>query len=395
MTKIKQIRVKNIKSVIDEELNLEGCSAIITGGNNKGKTTILTSLIDRLNSEKPELVVRNGETDGSYTMVLTNGDKIVWNAKSDKVTLITPENLCSTSIRAIASKYFGEKFDIDKFLQCSPKEQAIMLQKLVGLDFSEIDAKYKSAYDERAYFKRKTKQVVYEPEKLDYQRIFISELTEELNQFNENNRVYVATQVSLSNRKTEIEELKGQIDRLTVMLTVVEKTQEVEIASYKEMKLQPIGLIENEIETASSRNSALDKYEAEVKQFNQYQADLKEAEKYDDDLAIISEQKKKMLSDSTLPDGITIEDGRVLADGFELDKKQVSLSKLYITALKLASLSLKEVKSLYFDASPLDRKSLQEIQLWASDNDLQILIEKPDFEGGDIEYHILTESTSD
>lgn len=37
----------------------------------------------------------------------------------------------------------------------------------------------------------------------------------------------------------------------------------------------------------------------------------------------------------------------------------------------------------------LDKNSLQEIETWANQNDLQLLIERPDFEGGEIEYHIL------
>lgn len=385
MAKIKHIHVKNIKSVVEQDLALNGCSAIITGGNNKGKTTILNALIERLNSEKPEMVIRQGEDNGSYTMELTNGDKILWNAKSDKVTLVTPDNLCSTSIREISKKYFGEKFDIDVFLHRSPKEQAAMLQKLVGLDFAELDTKYKAFYVDRAFFNRKIKQVVYEPTKPENQRVSVSALTEELKKAQLNNKERGDLGRCVSERKTKIAELENQ-------LSTLKHTQDVEMAELENSMAIDTKPIEEKIANASKINTEIDKYEADLEQYKQYQADVEKAKRYDDELNSITEQKKQMLDKSELPDGISIEDGKVLVDGFALDKKQISLSKLYITALKLASLSLKEVKTLYFDASPLDKHSLEEIQTWANENGLQLLIEKPDYEGGEIEYHIISEA---
>ena len=46
---------------------------------------------------------------------------------------------------------------------------------------------------------------------------------------------------------------------------------------------------------------------------------------------------------------------------------------------------------MHFDASFLDKNSLAEIQLWANENDLQLLIERPDYDGGDIQYKIINE----
>jgi len=62
--------------------------------------------------------------------------------------------------------------------------------------------------------------------------------------------------------------------------------------------------------------------------------------------------------------------------------------------LKLAALNIGEVKTLHFDASYLDKNSLKEIENWAKDNDLQLLIERPDYDGGEIEYHIIDDAVS-
>jgi hypothetical protein len=44
---------------------------------------------------------------------------------------------------------------------------------------------------------------------------------------------------------------------------------------------------------------------------------------------------------------------------------------------------------MHFDASFLDNNSLREVQEWAESKDLQLLIERPDMEGGDITYEII------
>lgn len=81
-------------------------------------------------------------------------------------------------------------------------------------------------------------------------------------------------------------------------------------------------------------------------------------------------------------EGITI-------DGLPLDRNQISTSKLYCAALRIASMNLGEVKTLYFDASFLDKNSLAEIEQWANENDLKLLIERPDFDGGEIKYELI------
>ena len=46
---------------------------------------------------------------------------------------------------------------------------------------------------------------------------------------------------------------------------------------------------------------------------------------------------------------------------------------------------------MHFEASSLDKNSLKEVQEWADKNDLQLLIERAEFEGGDIKYEIIEE----
>ena len=64
-------------------------------------------------------------------------------------------------------------------------------------------------------------------------------------------------------------------------------------------------------------------------------------------------------------------------------------SQKYIAGLKLGAMVLGELKTMHFDASFLDKNSLNEVQEWAERNSYQLLIERPDFDAGEIKYEII------
>ena len=95
-----------------------------------------------------------------------------------------------------------------------------------------------------------------------------------------------------------------------------------------------------------------------------------------------------MIKSAPLPEGFGFTDDGITYNKLPFTREQLSSSGIYIAALKLASMNLGEVKTLHFDASFLDKNSLADIEKWANDNGLQLLIERPDFEGGEIEYEL-------
>ena len=242
-TKVQSIIVKNIKAIKEENLNLNGCSAIISGGNNKGKSTLLRTLIDRLNKKKPEQIVRQGEENGSYVMELTNGDTIALNAKSDTIKLVTSEGYFDNKIGSINQRYFGKQFDIDAFMELTPLKQAEKLQALLGLDFSALKEQYESNMEERKDLKRYTKVAVTEPKKPEHGRVDVSVLTEELKEASENNRLWVANEVAIKERKSQIDDLQKQLD-------VLIKTQEVQQKAFESRKMIDTSPIEKKINNA-------------------------------------------------------------------------------------------------------------------------------------------------
>src|SRR5690625_7824844 len=106
--KIKKITVQNFKAISEQTADFNGCSAIITGGNNRGKSSLLSGLINRLQGEKPELIVKQGEDRGTNSIELTDGSIIEWSftEKTERLSFTTKEGIKMTTgvLSAIGEK---------------------------------------------------------------------------------------------------------------------------------------------------------------------------------------------------------------------------------------------------------------------------------------------------
>jgi len=126
-----------------------------------------------------------------------------------------------------------------------------------------------------------------------------------------------------------------------------------------------------------------------LKSVSSMSADFNGCTAIDSKVKSIQQQRIDMIKSANLPEGISFTNEGIEIDGMPVTKEQLSSSKIYITALKLAPKTIGGVRSIYFDASHLDKNSLAEIENWANANNLQLLIERPDFQGGEITYKIL------
>ena len=392
MSKVERIYLKNIKAIVEQEINLHGCSALITAGNNKGKTTLLTALPQRLLSKKPSKVLHNDEKEGIAEFELTTGEKFLWELKDgkEKLTFITSEGLQKTCVKEISRRYFSMPFDIDKFLNQSPKEQSKALQKLVGVDFDDLDAKFNKAYEERAFLKRRLEESKAQDLKYDdripLEKIDISALQKSYAETVQHNEEIRSVKSRIASIEHEIEELR----RKAIILKSEQSSLEEELSILGESKA--IEDMQANMDEAISKNNYIDNNIRAKEHQNKIERHKSEVEKIEGEVKRIEALKLERLKSVKLPDGVSISDEGLLVDGFEFNKHQLSLSKIYITALKIGALGLGEVKMQFFDAAPLDKVSLLEIEKWASENDLQLLIEKPDFDGGEITYEIIKDN---
>ena len=402
MTKIKKITVSNLKALSSLTADFNGCTAIITGRNNSGKTSFLRALSDRLKSIKAP-VLKQGEKEGFYEMELTSGEKLVWtfDTKKEKLTLITEKNIKTSITKEIGQTYFPKVFDVDKFLTDEPSKQKAAIEKIAGIDFTELNKAHSAAYEERTWCKRvldetEAKKIDFEPEWVNEERS--TELLEaELNGLEAHNLRWKSIQEKLflkvkqrEKNLQEIQELEKKISQLkdeNFLIDEDEKKGNTWLTEEKNMlkSAETALLLKEKIQVFKDNNAAIKSQAA-------YDKALKNYVDADKEVKRIEADKFDAVKNSSLPEGFAFDGDKVTYEGVPFNKQSLSSSGIYIAALKLATVGLGEVRALHFDASYLDKNSLKEIEVWADKNKLQLLIERPDFEAGEIEYQIIQDA---
>jgi energy-coupling factor transporter ATP-binding protein EcfA2 len=162
--KIKKVDVNNLKAVSSFTAFFDGKSAHVTGANGIGKSTVIRTLTDRLRGLKPSIVTKIGEKEGKTVMELTDGCRFEWSYNDvgkDELNYFTPASLKPVRrefFKHICGQYFPNQFDINKFLTTTePRKRLQMISELVNVDLTEIQARYKYAFDSRRDAKRDLK----------------------------------------------------------------------------------------------------------------------------------------------------------------------------------------------------------------------------------------------
>lgn len=400
MTKVKTITVSNLKAVSALTADFNGMTAIVTGGNNKGKSSFLRSLPERLRGNKNDLILKHGEKDGRAEWELTSGEKFLWEFSNgkEKLTYISERNIQSKITKEISNHYFPPVFDVDKFLADTPQKQSKTLQALSGIDFTEVDKLYKEAYENRTYANKaaadaKAKVVFYDP-KAPTELQSTEALEQELNGIEAHNLRYNGIAEKVAEKREQGKAIEAQIKELQTKLETLKadvvKGQEWMDNAANKPKTNATEL-QQQIQAIRTANAAIAENKRAKELQDAYEARTKEATEADAEVKRIEAIKEETIRMAKLPDGFGFNDDGVTYNGLPFSKDNLSSSALVIGALKLASSQLGEVKTLYFDASYLDKNSLQEIEAYANSQDLQLLIERPDYDGGEIRYEIIAQ----
>lgn len=412
-TKVEKITVQNIKAISSAELDLKGCSAVVIAGNGKGKSTLISFLTQRLRGLKPDIILKQGTTEGKYVLQLTNGERFELPVNDTnkpgealgEIKYFTKDEIKISVTKAIAERYFPATFDIDKFLSASDNEQIKILEGLAGIDLGDLNVRYAKEYENRTYANRKRDdaKVLLNPidSNLPTIEADTTGLQTELALINSHNEKYETSKNGVEKLKKDITDNEKEIKRLQGLIRGLENENKTTVKRVKDGEAW-LSNLENQVKDEAYQTELTVKINAVIESNKKVvennkaikaQADFKELEtqatQADDKVKAIQKEKEALIRTATLPEGFEFSDSGIIYNGLPFTKEQQSLSGLYIATLKLAFMKLGVVKMIHFEASALDNESLSQVEQWAEKNDLQLLIEKVAYNGGEIEYQIL------
>lgn len=448
-TKIKKSTIRNIKSIDEFTAELNGATAYIIGGNTKGKTTFIRFLFNRLSSSKTNdsSVLKDKEKEGITEIEMTDGSKfqyIIQPNDKEKLIYVTNENIPVKATRDIIEKYIAKPFDIDKFLNMMPKEKVSYMLKIFDVNIDDLKTKLNDLNSQKKIYadlvnKKKVlldnlqyveKEVVDPSPLYEEKRRILDEYnkaTEEIreknkklreeynNKYNELFQKLLLYNNEVNNRKREKADLETCInilssykDKYSTIVTqlkehwesiIVGKEKTVEqlkeyMGEFKEIELPPyptgkINEIEKKIQEIEEQNKQVNKKQEYEILLNDYNNAVKVLNDVEQEIISVNEEIRKSLLNIALPKPLSIDLNNIYYDNRPIDKEHLSTAELYIASLLLSSINLKELRVAYFDCSPLDKESMKLVIDFAKEKDIQLLIEKPDYDAGELRYEIV------
>jgi len=227
--KIIDIKAHNFGPISDLQADFTtGDILVVKGGNASGKTSFIEGLWDILRQQFPKCPLKKGATEGYYSVTITDGTTIEYNAATGALTL-TDANKEQMG-KAVAKNYLkslvgdlGGGFDIDTFIHTTAaKPRREMLGKLTGQSGSDIGEIEKAQADYVARFNDRTEA----SQKLTAQKARAVPYDAELAAKSP------VDAADLSRQKSEIEAHNAKVDRANSGIGLIEN----DLASYPETR---------------------------------------------------------------------------------------------------------------------------------------------------------------
>ena len=391
------LKVTLLTLKFDEKENL----VIIAGNNGEGKTSALNAVESALAGGHaiPAEPLTKGKAKG-YTILETTdyvikrsytktGTSLVVEAKEGG-KIASPQKLLNSLVGSIS-------FDPLAFSNMKAKEQLATLQELLGLDFSELDEKRATAYEERRYFNRELKSeesrldgIESFPDvpkeiqsansilkKLDEARLFGEALTLKYQELQACEDDISGTKQEIQDRKDEILVNQKRIDELKQYGKRIVKNQKTLVDQAKQM--------ESEKPDARAMQSELDNIEEtnEKVRSNIRRSEIREnidtaqklVNRKQNIIDTLDEEKQKQLSEAKMPvKGLSFDETGVRFNDIPFQNCSQAEKLRVSTAMGMAE-NPKLALMLIRDGSLLDDKSMKLMYDLAQEYDCQILLE--------------------
>lgn len=417
---ILSVKAENFKGLKLVEVEPQKTTTIVGGKNKQVKSSLLDAIAATLGGAKltPGKPIRDGETEAKCKIKLEgDGARLLpactvtrtWTQRRDgtiksELEIITDDDFRAPTPQAILNDVVGPLgFDPERFLRMKPKEQAEVLRKLVGLDFSTLDVERETAYGKRTDVNRSGKEMAARLEAKTHhedapeEEVSVADLMTELkrrqavNQQNEEVRVDLMRSQDLLTVRQElaaaaevlVEELKSQLqreqERVERSKKHVETTQsDITVKSAAVNNLNDAG--EAEIHTQLTGAQAVNRKVRENAERATLEAELGAELKKSAALSIaikkVDVRKQKMREEAEWPvadlgyddDGVTL---------FERPFDQASATEQREAAFGIVAALNPTLKfAMIKDGSLLDDDSLADFSRLAAERGFQLFVER-------------------
>lgn len=398
---ITRLEVSNVKRLRAVTINPQGNLVVIGGDNANGKTSVLDSIAMAIGGKDavPERPIREGQTRASIILETeeliverqfkANSGSTLTVKSKDGAKLASPQSILDALTSRIA-------FDPLGFIHLEPKKQAETLRKLVGIDFTELDAQRKAAYDSRTDLNRKVKETEallasapYDPE-LPKEEVSLEEITQRVQQLsakaNENAKIrekLVAAVDDVDEAESIVEQRKTQLAAAQEALTFAEDTLKRIIATRDDLKAKVAALVDpdpagatNAAREAEQQNVRIRANAAAFKNNQELFRLRKEANAKTDEIEKIDAQKAKTLEEAEFPvDELSFDETGVVYRGVPFAQAS-GAEQLRVSMAVAIALNPALKVCLIRDGSLLDDKNLALVAQIAAEKGAQVWLER-------------------
>lgn len=420
--RIKKFVIENYKAIRGrKELTPNGASFFLLGGNGVGKTSAGHAIIDMLTRKMPTEPVSEGENAGYMEFTMDNGAKLIGrflDGQKPVMEFITPDGYNVGSPKELFTKLAGEgmDFNIDDFLKLAPKPLREKLEKIAGLDLSEINEREAKAFDDRKLAKAQLRDQQgrvqpYDADLVTKEPVSAVEISNKIESLNSYANEWANIKKGQEDLGSEIEKghaaIKTMRDELEAYIKhanekiansenllkgseVIFKKQKEEFEAMKAPDQAAIDALKTELANVEKTNQAITEAKQLHKEFLLAQELETKVAKLEQQVKAIREEKEAKIKASPIPaEGVTFSDtGDILIDGLPFNPNQIAASRIIIAGIQIASSMLGDIKYLHFDGAALDKENADKVLEYAESKGLQLCIERPLWEGGELKFEI-------
>ncbi len=418
--KIISLRVSNVKRIKAIEILPSGDVITIGGKNDAGKSSLIDSIFYllagsgvvceqpiRQGANKAEITAELKEYPGTDEKAILIGDLIVKKQFSingaPTLRITTKEGVPLSSPQTILDQLCVKvTFDPLAFTRLEPIKQVDTLRKLVGLDFTELNAKQKRIYEDRALTNRevavrrgKLQHMVHHEDAPEVE-VSVADLMGKLNEIRQKNAANAAVrnktaavnskvldaQREIDHTQLEIKELTAKLNSVNQRLVEEQKIHKTMLDDQKAHETQLATLVDLDELGVQTEITNADKVNVKVRENNTrlaLSAEMATLETKSANQTIahdaINVEREYLLKQCKFPlDGLGFDDSGVLLHGVPFDQAGTAAKIKASMAIGLA-LNPKLRIILIRDGALLDDESMKVVAEMAKANDAQCWIE--------------------